>query len=434
MPVVGNTADYARDPLAFITACRQAYGDLAHVQLGPEDVYLITEPTATEQVLVSEADKFGRATGRGDPFGDLLGHGLLRSEGGLWQRQRRRMQPAFQLDQLTGVADRTIEYTNELTADWTDGDDIVIDTEMARTTIRVIVDAMMGVQLDDRTTQTIIDQMDPIGGQLEPSLRDSVLPDWIPTRQRQQFENAVTTLEEILEQILRDRGPVADDETDMLSLLLHAQSETAEVDRELIRDEMMTMLLAGHDTTELLLTYTWFLLAQHPEVEQQVHNELDTVLGGETPTVHNVDELEYLMYVLQEVLRLYPPVYMMIRETREPVHLAGYQVPKDSLVMLSQWAVHRDSRWYDDPETFDPERWQRTSQAERPTGQYFPFGAGPHLCIGRQLSLLEARAVIGTIAQTYRLELAERQTTSLDFRPAVTIHPQDPVDMVVRER
>jgi cytochrome P450 len=432
LPVVGNSYHYASNPFRFMAAMRDAYGDIAHVTLGPEEAYMIMNPADVERVLVSDEDKYGKPQFQEDAIGDLLGDGLLLSEGGIWKRQRQRMQPAFLRNRLDDCAGLMAKYAQEMAAEWEEGQTIQTDIEMAQITLKIIVSAMMGVELDDETVETVQEHLQPVGEQFRPTIRGFVMPEWVPTQEQRDYREAITVLEDVLQQIVRDRhGPNAGD-MDMLSLLFDAQSDETEIDRKQIRDEMMTMLLAGHDTTALTLTYTWHLLARHPEVEARLHDELDTVLGGEPPTAEDARDLDYTSRVLNEAMRLYPPVYTLFRTAKQPVHLSGYQLPADSLIMLPQWAIHRDSRWYDDPETFDPDRWKRARRSERPNYSFFPFGAGPRSCIGKQLSLLEAKIIIGTIAQDYQLEL--ESAASFDFLPTLTMHPEEPVEMSIHER
>jgi cytochrome P450 len=432
LPVVGNSYHYAQDPLRFMTAVRDAYGDIAQFTLGPEQAYMLTNPEDIERVLVSDEDAYRKPQFQADTLGNLLGDGLLLSEGGTWKRERQRMQPAFLRNRLDDCAGLMAEYAAEMATGWDTGETIQVDIEMAKVTLQIITSAMMGVELDDATIERVQESLQPVGDQFSPTIRGFLMPEWMPTREQREYRQSIDVLEDVLRDVLRDRqGPHADG-PDMLSLLFGAQSESAEVDRELIRDEMMTMLLAGHDTTALTLTYTWHLLARHPEIEARLHDELDTVLGGEQPTSETVRQLDYTDRVLSEAMRLYPPVYTLFRTAKEPVDLGGYRLPQGSLLMLPQWAIHRDSRWYDDPDTFDPDRWKPARRNERPSYSYFPFGAGPRSCIGKQLSLLEAKFIIGTVAQDYHLDL--ESTASFDFLPTLTLHPADPVEMSIRER
>ena len=435
LPVLGNTHRYSRDPFSFIETLTRSYNGLSTFALGPERTYLVTDPTDIERVLVSEASRFRKAqTMRTGSIDDLLGDGLLMSGGEFWQRQRRRAQPAFAPGRVANFGGTIGGYAEAMLDGWDEGDVVAIDPAMARITVKVIVSVMFGTELDDRTTETVQNNLEPLGKMFEPKPAQFLLPEWVPTPERVEFERAVANLEGVLDSLVRERRGTEDGGMDLLSILLRAQGEVEEVTEELLRDELMTMLLAGHDTTALSLTYTWYLLAQHPEIERRVHEELDDVLGDEPPTADDVRDLDLTERVIQEAMRLYPPVYTIFREPSEDVRLGGYEVPEGSLVMLPQWGVHRDPRWYDDPETFDPDRWTNDRVSDRPNYAYFPFGGGPRHCIGKHLSMLEAQMILATVARSYRLRLAPEQSADLDFAPSLTMHPSEPIRMEVRKR
>lgn len=422
LPVVKNAYHYSRDPFTFITAYRRAYGDISTFTLGTEETYMITNPSDIERVLVSEVAKYEKPqTIRSGGIDDLLGDGLLLSEGGLWQRQRKRAQPAFAPNRVIQFGDTITEYAEVMMKGWNDGQTIEIDPAMARTTVKVIVSVMFGVEIDERTTRQVQNNLEPLGKMFEPDPVQFLLPEWVMTPDRLKFRQAVSNLDTVLDSLVRQRKRTEDSGTDLLSILLRARQDVDEVTDELLRDELMTMLLAGHDTTALSLTYSWFLLAQHPDVEARLHAELDEVLGGEPPTAGDIRNLDYTERVIQEAMRLYPPVYAIFREPQVDVQLADYRIPAGSLIMLPQWGVHRDPRWYDDPEAFDPDRWTPDRVRDRPNYSYFPFGGGPRHCIGKHLSMLEAQLILATVAQNYRLELAPTQKTSLDLNGSLTM-------------
>lgn len=432
LPFVGNTHRYARDPFSFIEALTRSYSHISTFTLGTEQTYVITNPTDIERVLVSEeADYEKPAFLQTGAINDLLGDGLLLSGGEFWKRQRDRAQPAFAPGRVARYAETITEYAEAMTAAWHDGETITVDDEMARVTVKIIIAVMMGAELSDQTARQVQESLGPLGEMFEPGL-GLLLPDWVPRPKKFEFRNAVDELEEVLDDIVRRRRPADGEEMDLLSILLRAQQTDEEVDADLLRDEMMTILLAGHDTTALSLTYSWYLLSHHPEVEARLHNELDDVLGGSPPTASDVRDLEYTEWVIQEAMRLYPPVYTIFREPQEDVTLAGYRLPAGSLIMLPQWGVHRDPRWYDAPDTFEPERWSRERVQDRPNYAYFPFGGGPRHCIGKHLSMLEAQLILSTVAQNYCLEYPSN--ASLDLHASLTMHPDDPLEMIVRKR
>jgi cytochrome P450 len=301
---------------------------------------------------------------------------------------------------------------------------------MSRLTVGIIVEAMFGADLGEERTRRVQENLKPLGRRFEPDPLRFLIPEWVPTRERRSYRASIRALETVLDGIVDERRDDVEG-NDLLSILLRAERSGA-LPPERVRDELMTMLLAGHDTTALSLTYTWYLLSQNPEAERRFHEELDDALGDGPVTATDTRKLDYTGRVLTEAMRLYPPVYTMFRESVEPVELAGYRLPAGSLFMLPQWGVHRDPRWYDDPERFDPDRWLPERAAERPRFAYFPFGGGSRGCIGRQFSLLEATLILATIGRNYRLERVDEGP--LDLRASLTMHPANGMEMRVHRR
>ncbi|WP_276282694.1 cytochrome P450 [Halorussus caseinilyticus] len=434
-PLFGSSRRYARDPFRFLSALEQAYGDVVQFDLGPLNTYLLTDPADIERVLVSEVETFRKPDFQNDALGDLLGKGLLLSEGQQWRKQRQLANPAFDVNRVMAFADRIVAHNDDLLADWSDGATVNVEQDMTQVTLAVIVDLMLGTDLDDRRVQTIREALMPLGARFEPDPVRFAAPQWLPMPGDSEYRTAVETLEGVIADIVADRrGTHGDPETDegpndLLSILLRAQDRGEQSDRQ-IRDEVMTMLLAGHDTTALTLTYTWYLLSQHPEVERRVHEEIEDVLDGDPPTMADVRDLTYVERVVDEAMRLYPPVYTMFREARESVELGGYRVPEGAAIMLSQWAMHRSERHWENPDAFDPDRWTR--DVDRPRFAYFPFGGGPRHCIGKHLAKLEAKLILARTAQRYRLEYTREGEPEL--WPTLTMHPRNGMPMRVHER
>jgi cytochrome P450 len=381
-----------------------------------------------------DPDTYPKPAFQSDALGDLLGEGLLLSEGETWEKQRNLTNPAFAMGRLANFADRIVDHADAMLAEWEDGQRVDVEREMTAVTLDVIADLMLGVELDADRVETVRESLDPLGAQFEPDPIAFATPDWVPMPGDREYQQALSTLEGVVEDIIAERrGTEGDSEgpMDMLSILLRAQ-DRGEQSAQQLRDEVVTMLLAGHDTTALTLTYTWYLLSEHPSAREKVHEEIAAVVGDDRPTMDDVQEFEYVEWVVDEAMRLYPPVYTLFREPTEDVELSGYQLPEGSALMLSQWAVHRSPRWYDNPDQFEPERWATDRVKERPRFAYFPFGGGPRHCIGKHLAKLEAQLILARTASQFELDAADRGP--LDFRPSLTMHPKDGMEMTVGER
>ena len=453
-PLFGNARQYADDPFTFIRACADSYGDVVRFDLGPLETYLLTNPRDIERVLVADAEKYRKPSFGDDAIGTLLGDGLLLSEGETWQRQRRLANPSFHTRRIGALAGTMVDHTDDQMADWEAGDVIDVQLEVARLTVRIIVSAMFGTDITEEEVRTVQENLEPLGARFEPDPRRFLIPNWVPTRENREFDAAIATLEELIDDIVaRRRGteydpsvdpagaegiavrsppgdPDGDLPMDLLSVLLRAYERGEQTDKNL-RDELVTMLLAGHDTTALTLTYTFYLLSNHPGVRERVEAEADEAVADGPPNARDTRKMTYTESVLNEAMRLYPPVYTMFREPKLDVKLGGYRIPEGSALMLSQWAIHRSPRWYDAPERFDPDRWSSERRAERPRFAFFPFGGGPRHCIGKALSLMEAKLILARVCSQYRLAY---EGPELTLRGSLTMHPNHPVPMRVEPR
>ena len=463
-PVFGNGRQFADDPFSFMHACADSYGDVVRFDLGPRETYLLTNPADIERVLVANAERYRKPQFGDDAMDTLLGDGLLMSDGDTWQRQRKLANPSFHTRRIGALDGTMVDHTRSQLADWHDGDVVDIQLEVARLTVKIIVSAMFGADITDEEVKTVQEKLEPLGARFEPDPRRFLIPNWVPTRENREFDAAIDTLESVIDGIVerrrgteRDpsvdpagpdgvgvRGPAGDGDgdlpMDLLSVLLRARARDEQTDKNL-RDELVTMLLAGHDTTALTLTYTFYLLSNHPEARERVVAEAKAATsGGETasdtgtggrPTAADVREMQFTDRVLNESMRLYPPVYTLFREPKLDVKLGGYRIPEGSALMLSQWVTHRSSRWYDNPDQFDPDRWLPERRSQRPRFAYFPFGGGPRHCIGKAFSLLEAKLILAEVCSQYDLEY---EGPDLSLRGSLTMHPNHPVPMRIRER
>jgi len=436
-PLFGSSRQYADDPLSFLEGVERAYDGVAAFDMGPMETFVVTDPELVERVLVSDADRFRKPDFQADAIGDLLGDGLLLSEGETWREQRGLANPAFSMARVAGFDEDIVGHATERVEDWPVGGTVDVEAEMTHVTLDVILDVMLGVSLPDERVDGIGDALEPVGARFEPDPVRFAAPEWLPLPDDDEYAAAVATLDDLVDDIVVAReGTAGEGEPDagpmdLLSVLLRAR-DRGEQPPERLRDEVMTTLLAGHDTTALTLTYTWFLLSEHPEVEARLHEELDDALdAGSDPTVEDVQSLDYLDWVIHESMRLYPPVYNIFRTPVEPVDLDGYGVKPDTPIMLPQWAVHRSADHWEDPAAFDPERWRPERRADRHRFAYFPFGGGPRHCIGKHLAMLEAQVILARVLQSFEVEYVG---DGLELVPSLTAHPRDGMPLRVTAR
>jgi cytochrome P450 len=432
VPLLGHLLELQRDQLGFLTRCAREYGDVVPLRFGPKLVILLNHPTDLEDVLAKKNRSFikGRFYRLLSP---LLGNGLFTSEGDFWLRQRRLAQPAFHRERIVGYARVMVDYTEEMLDRWAVGEQRDINADMMQLTFRVVAKALFDAdvagkahEMGDALSAVLHDLDKEING-----LGLLVPPGW-PTPGRWRLKVAVKRLDRIVFLILNERRQSGEDRGDLLGMLLSAQDDDGSrmTDRQ-VRDEAMTIMLAGHETTALTLSWLWVLLATHPSAEAALHEELKTVLDGRPPTVDDLPRLKYTDMVVREALRLYPPTIELGRETIQEVEIGGYRLPSATNVMFTPWVVHRDQRWFDDPDSFQPERWANGLAQGLPRFAYFPFSGGPRLCIGQSFALMEAVLLVAAIAQRFRLVLEPQTKVQPD--PALTLRIKGGLPMRVSQ-
>ena len=430
LPILGNQLAFLRDPYGFMTRTAREYGDIVSWTDPDALAFQLNHPDYIEHVLVQHNENYVK----GDQFqkilGPITGNGILNSEGAVWRRNRHLLQPAFHPDRIREYASMMTAFTEEALETWEDGQTRLVHEDMMEVTLRIVARALFGVDIDDH--------VDAIGSALEEfmlaseSLTHAILPPGIPTPSRRRIERARERLDRVIYGLIEERRRNPTDE-DVISKLLEVTDDRGNtLSNEEIRDEVVTLLLAGHETTALSLTLTAYLLAKHPEVEKKLTEELDDVLDGEPPTIDDLEELTYTEQVVKESMRLYPPVPGIVREPVKPDIVGGYEVPPGSKVLMHQWVVHRDPRWYDDPLAFRPERWTDEMERSLPKLAYFPFAAGPRRCIGDRFAMLEARLILATVYQRVHLELVPG--TELDLMATITARPKHEIPMTVHRR
>jgi cytochrome P450 len=428
---LGNTLQYARDPLGFLTHCARTFGDVVRLTGPGLTFYMFNHPDQIETVLRSEHRHFIKWKLLRDTS-SVFGSGLLTSEGDFWKRQRRLMTPAFQMKQLQTYADDMVRATHRLLATWQAGDTRIISDDMMGLTLAII-----GKTLFDVDIESTAHNMGPVLGSVMNYYGDPanslVLPQWVPTPANLRFRRAVRTLDGMIKGMIQERRGRGASGQDLLSRLVLAQDEEgSRMTDQQLRDELVTLGFAGHKTTAAALTYSFYLLSQAPDVEERVVEEVRRVLGNRPPTAADVPDLKFTECVVKEALRLYPPSWGIGREAITDCEVGGYTVPKGTQVMTVQYVVHRDPRWFEEPDAFRPQRWQGDLEGRLPRCAYFPFGDGPRVCIGGGFAMLETVLILAAVLQRYRLELVSGQKFRLV--PSITLWPVPGIKMVVRGR
>ncbi|WP_435319915.1 cytochrome P450 [Haloarchaeobius sp. TZWSO28] len=426
-----NAARFGTDTFRFIEGMQARFPDIVGIPIpGRPPIVQVTNPALIHDAL-SRPDEFSRVPAQ-KPASLIAEQGLVQSEGDLWRQQRNIVSNAFAGQQVRAYADTVGERVEALCGEWrnrlasTDADSFETNLhfDMTALTVRVASEILLGEDIGLQRAEQFSEWMQVAGDEFEFGL-SAILPAWVPTRTSPEFKAAATGIRELSEELIeRRRESMAAGENpeskDMLSLLIRAESNP-EVDfpENQIRDEVATFLIAGHETTALSLTYAQSLLAWHPEARERVREEAEAVLGDDEPRHEHVEDLEYTGQVFTEVLRLYPAAWAVFRRASRDVDLGGYHIPEGAAVIMPQWSVHRDKRYFDDPHTFDPDRWLDRSPQSVPA--YFPFSSGPHACIGRQFSLTGARLVLARIAKEFAVDVPENGLD--DLRATPTLRP-----------
>lgn len=423
-----------RDRLGFVCALARDYGDIAHVKLGPRHIYLLSRPDDIRDVLVTHHRHFHKARGL-ERAKLLLGNGLLTSEDEFHLRQRRLAQPAFHKQRIAQYAETMVAFGARARERWRDGETRDIARDMNALTLAVVGKTLFDADVDADAKaigQALTDSLELFNIALLPF---SELFDWLLVRSVTRFRRARELLDGTIYRMIRERRASGEDRGDLLSMLLAAHDTEGDgggmTDQQL-RDELMTLFLAGHETTANALTWTWYLLSQNPDAERAMHAEIDDVLDRRLPTMDDVSALCTTRMVLAESMRLYPPAWIIGRKAIDDYEVGGYPVPAGSVLFMSQYVVHRDARWYPEPERFDPTRWTPDAQAARPKFSYFPFGGGPRQCIGEQFAWTEGMLLLATIAQRWRFRLVPDHPIAL--QPLITLRPKYGMRMTVERR
>jgi cytochrome P450 len=430
--VRGSLPDFADHPLDFLLDVARTYGDLASYRFGPKWRFLVNHPDLIEQVLVTDARNYRKHFGT-RILKPILGNGLLTNEGEFWLRQRRLAQPTFLKNRVLSYAPVMAELTARMLAGWSEGQRVDMQFEFAGLASAIALKTLFG--LDDACdrkafTDALRESLQLLGKKVRTLLP---FPIWIPTPTNLRIRRAIAQLDTVLDRFIAAGGTRKEPGDDLLSRLLAARDEdgSAMTDRQL-RDEMMTLYVAGHETTAIALTWTWFLLAVHSQAEASLVAEWESVLGGRAPTAEDLPRLPFTEAVILESMRMYPPAFLIGREATCELQLGGYRVRKGDTVIISQWVSHRDPRYFPEPESFRPERWIDGLAQRLPRYAYFPFGGGPRGCIGQTFAMIELPIVLATVGQGFRF------TVDLDAAPVpepqMTLLPRNGMPAVLNRR
>jgi cytochrome P450 len=422
---------YRKGPLPFFQNLAAQYGDISYFRLGPQEAFFLNHPEYIKDVLVTNHQNFhkGLVLQRAKR---LLGEGLLTSEGEFHRRQRRLAQPAFHRARIASYAGVMTAYAAETCERWGDGETLDMSEEMMQLTLGIVgktlfdADVVAEAQQVGEAMTVVMDLFNTI------TIPFFELLQKLPLPQLRRFDNARVRLDAIIYRLIEERRRSGEDRGDLLSMLLLAQDTEGDggaMTDEQLRDELMTIFLAGHETTANALTWTWYLLSQNPKVEAKMHDEIDRVLEGRLPIFEDVAQLKYTEMVLAESMRLYPPAWAIGRLAMSESEIGGYLVPKKSLVLMSQFVMHRDPRYFPEPLRFDPYRWTAGSREARPQFSYFPFGGGPRRCIGDGSAWMEGILLVAALAQRWHMRLAPNHPVTL--KPVMTLRSKYGMRMIV---
>ncbi|HVG30810.1 MAG TPA: cytochrome P450 [Pyrinomonadaceae bacterium] len=436
--LAGSMTEFQRDQLAFVTRMPREFGDLVRTRFLYAPCYFVSHPDLIEQVLQTKNRDFIKPISFRTPFfRRLIGTGLLTSEGDFWRRQRRLAQPAFHRDRIAAYGETMVAYADRLTGEWRDGEARDLHAEMMQLTMEIVARTLFSADVSGADAEEVKRALKEIA---EPFAHQAtfkwILDNRLPTPAHRRFMRTAEKLDGIIFKIIRARRESGEDAGDLLSMLLQARDEEADgagmTDKQL-RDELMTLFLAGQETTALALTWGWHLLMQHPAAETRLYEEIDAVLeGGRAPKMEDLARLRYAESVVKESMRLYPPAWGVGREAVRDVEIGGYTIPKRAQVFMMSYAVQRDPRFWREPEAFRPERWSNGETKDLPKFAYFPFGGGPRVCIGNQFAMMEAVLSLASIARRFRFTPAPN--SRVEPVPGMSLRPRDGLKVIVNQR
>jgi cytochrome P450 len=428
---VGSFIDARRDVLGLIEGGVRRYGPTVRFKMGPFRLVIVNRPEDVRHVLVTNRDNYRKSPSY-QVLKAVLGNGLITSEGDFWRRQRKLAQPAFHHQSLASFADTMGQMAADLAADWTRAPGVRdIHAEMMHVTLRVVGHTLMSTELgeDAGDISEALDAVLKLANELETFL---FLPEWVPTPGKRRAARAIEVLDQIVYRLIRERRESGEPGTDLLGMLMAATDGDESMTDLQLRDELMTLILAGHETTANALTWTLLLLSRHPEVHERLRSELDEVLGVRLPGLADVKRLTYTEQVIKEAMRVYPPVWMVERQAVGDDELGVYHLPAGHLVGVSPWTLHRDPEVFPEPARFDPDRFTPEASAGRSRYSYLPFGGGQRTCIGNAFAMMEAVIILATLVSRFDIRLVDKR--KIELEPSITLRPKRGLRMSVSPR
>ena len=427
-----------RDPLGFLQRNAAEFGDFIHYPLGLWEVYQLNHPDLIEHVLVTNQRNYSKDTIQYNTLAKITGRGLLTSDGRFWRRQRRMIQPAFHRQRVLGWGQTMVQLTQNMLRKWQTAaqtsQPLDIDEEMMALTLEIVGEALLGINLQrdaSNLARAVLTMLDYV---VYRSQRPIVLPLTVPTPRNRRFRTGLQKLDALIDQTITDHQQGRGNPDDILSLILAARDrESGEaMSRQELRDELITLIVAGHETAASGLNWLFYLLSQHPEIETEMVAEIDNLLNGRPPTTDDLPNLPTVQRVINEALRLYPPAWVITRRAIEPDTLYGHTIPANALIIMSPYTTQRHPAFWATPEQFSPDRFLPTAEKPRPRYAYFPFGGGPRLCIGDTFAKVEMGLIVTAVTQKYRLKLQPNHPVIVD--PLVTLRPKHGLLMTIHER
>jgi cytochrome P450 len=429
---LGHLFSYRRDSLGFLKKISKEYGDVVHFKMGPIRVVLLNHPDHIKEVLSTQHKNFVK----GRPLEmakELLGEGLLTSEGEYHKRQSRMIQPAFHRNMIESYVPAVTKCVTQMMNKWENGMTVDMKDEMTNMSIAIAGMALFNADIEKEAPEIneALDTATSLFGRISLPLSESLLKVPVPGTIR--FNKAKARLDSTVKRMIDERRRNKMDNGDLLSLLLRSQKNGGGgMSDQQIRDEAITLFLTAFDTTSTALTWAWYLLSQNPEVEEELYKEIDSVLADRLPVAEDIGNLKYTRMVFGESMRLYPPSYVIPRQAQEDFSIDKYIIPRGSIILMSPYLMHRDPRFYTEPEKFDPYLWDKHSPSLNSKYEYFPFSRGPRSCIGEPFAWMQGTVVLASVAQSWRIKHAHGHRVEL--LPLINLRPKHGMVMTLHRR